>query len=161
MAPRVGWFSNKTWVYNFTILGLICAINCNPRNGDIACFLAVSMIECNTAYVSASENVRKSPATFILVLAGLTARSLELLPYGTSRVIRKSEDIVLFVGQPVFHSRELLVICTKRTVKQFIQPLPQPISIDYIPRLLSMLLHWYDTACSSQRYTTKACTLGP
>ena len=60
------------------MLGLSCAINCNSRNGERSCFLAVSMTECITAYASAPRNVRKSPATFCFVFAGLTARSLAL-----------------------------------------------------------------------------------
>ena len=60
------------------MLGLSCAINCNSRNGERSCFLAVSMTECITAYASAPRNVRKSPATFCFVFAGLTARSFEL-----------------------------------------------------------------------------------
>ena len=71
-------FTKYEAVYNVSMLGLSCAINCNSRNGERSCFLAVSMTECITAYASAPRNVRKSPATFCFVFAGLTARSLAL-----------------------------------------------------------------------------------
>ena len=71
-------FTKYEAVYNVSMLGLNCAINCNSRNGERSCFLAVSMTECITAYASAPRNVRKSPATFCFVFAGLTARSLAL-----------------------------------------------------------------------------------
>ena len=82
-------FTKYEAVYNVSMLGLSCAINCNSRNGERSCFLAVSMTECITAYASAPRNVRKSPATFCFVFAGLTARSLALLSYGTSGLSRK------------------------------------------------------------------------
>lgn len=83
------FFTKYEAVYNVSMLGLSCAINCNSRNGERSCFLAVSMTECITAYASAPRNVRKSPATFCFVFAGLTARSLALLSYGTSGLSRK------------------------------------------------------------------------
>lgn len=82
-------FTKYEAVYNVSMLGLSCAINCNSRNGERSCFFAVSMTECITAYASAPRNVRKSPATFCFVFAGLTARSLALLSYGTSGLSRK------------------------------------------------------------------------
>ena len=55
------FFTKYEAVYNVSMLGLSCAINCNSRNGERSCFLAVSMTECITAYASAPRNVRKSP----------------------------------------------------------------------------------------------------
>ena len=83
------FFTKYEAVYNVSMLGLSCAINCNSRNGERSCFLAVSVTECITAYASAPRNVRKSPATFCFVFAGLTARSIALLSYGTSGLSRK------------------------------------------------------------------------
>ena len=93
MPNRSRCDNGSNWIsgyqcYKFSMLGLSCAIICNSLNGETACFFAVSIIECMTAYASAPRNVRKSPATFNFVFAGLTARSL------TVQIVFEQKEII-------------------------------------------------------------------